>query len=56
MQVGDELEEVASGTIIVIPAGQPHCIRNIGDEPLAYVSATVPPFDLPTADSGLGYR
>ena len=56
MHVGDEGTEVSSGTMIVIPPGQPHRIQSIGDEPLTYVSATVPPFDLPAADSELGYR
>jgi mannose-6-phosphate isomerase-like protein (cupin superfamily) len=37
-------EEVAAGSAILIPAGAKHAIRNIGDEPLEYISATAPPF------------
>jgi mannose-6-phosphate isomerase-like protein (cupin superfamily) len=44
MIVEDEEYEVEAGTAILIPAGAEHAIRNIGAEPLEYVSATAPPF------------
>lgn len=45
MQVGDEMEEVGEGTLVFIPPGAAHAIKNTGDEPLVFVSATSPPFD-----------
>ena len=47
MRVGEEAEEVTEGALILIPAGAAHSIRNVGDEPLVYVSATAPPFEVP---------
>jgi mannose-6-phosphate isomerase-like protein (cupin superfamily) len=44
MIVGDEEREVEAGTAILIPAGAEHAIRNIGIEPLEYISATTPAF------------
>ncbi|MEU7860485.1 cupin domain-containing protein [Nonomuraea sp. NPDC049141] len=44
MLVGDEESEVTPGTMIRIPPGTKHAIRNTGEERLTYVSATVPPF------------
>ena len=49
MKVGDEEREVRPGTIVFVPAGTGHAIRSIGEEPLAYVSATTPPFDAEAA-------
>jgi mannose-6-phosphate isomerase-like protein (cupin superfamily) len=48
MRVGDEQQEVAAGTLVFVPPDTPHAIRNTGQEPLAYVSATAPPIDLST--------
>lgn len=45
MQVGDEMEEVGEGTLVFIPPGSGHAIKNTGSEPLVFVSATSPPFD-----------
>ena len=45
MQVGDEMEEVREGTLVFIPPGSGHAIKNTGSEPLVFVSATSPPFD-----------
>ena len=45
MIVGDEREEVDPGTMILIPPGTDHAIRNPSDEALVYVSATSPPFE-----------
>ncbi|MDP9222752.1 MAG: cupin domain-containing protein [Actinomycetota bacterium] len=46
MKVADERQEVEAGTLVYIRAGSPHSIRTIGDEPLVYVSATTPPFEV----------
>jgi mannose-6-phosphate isomerase-like protein (cupin superfamily) len=44
MILGDDEREVGAGTLVFIPPGTPHTIRNDGDEPLVYVSAASPPF------------
>ena len=51
MHVGGEEQEVRPGTLVFVPPATPHAIRNVGEEPLAYVSATAPPFERPSADS-----
>ncbi len=56
MTVGDEQREVAAGTMILVPPRTGHAIRNTGDEPLVYVSATALPFDLPPEGSGFEYE
>ena len=48
MRVGDEQQEVVAGTLVFVPPDTPHAIRNTGEEPLVYVSATAPPIDLLT--------
>jgi mannose-6-phosphate isomerase-like protein (cupin superfamily) len=45
MQVADEMQEVGQGTLVYIPPGAAHAIKNTSDEPLVFVSATSPPFD-----------
>jgi len=45
MRVDDEQEPVEAGDLVFIPPKTDHAIRNVGDEPLVYVSATSPPFD-----------
>ena len=45
MRVADEQERVEAGDLVFIPPKTGHAIRNVGDEPLVYVSATSPPFD-----------
>ena len=45
MLVDQEEQEVTPGSLVFIPPGAVHAIRNIGTEPLIYMSATVPPFD-----------
>jgi mannose-6-phosphate isomerase-like protein (cupin superfamily) len=44
MILGDQEHEVGPGSLVFIPPGTPHAIRNDGDEQLVYVSATSPPF------------
>lgn len=55
MRVGDEQQEVVPGTLAFVPRGAKHAIRNTGSEPLVYVSATSPPFDMPASDSVFAY-
>ncbi len=54
MQVGDERREVGCRDARADPAlGAVHGIENAGSEPLVYVSAATPAFDLAAAyDSG----
>jgi mannose-6-phosphate isomerase-like protein (cupin superfamily) len=44
MLLGDQERHVGPGTLVFIPPGTRHAIRNDGEEPLVYVSATSPPF------------
>ena len=44
MRVGDEVEEVGPGTLIMVPPNTDHSIKNIGEDMLIYVSSTSPPF------------
>ena len=54
MIVSDEGQEVAEGTLVFIPPGSPHAIRNDSNEMMSYVSATSPPFD--QAEIGALYK
>ena len=56
MKVGDEEQQVRAGELVFVPPGTGHAILNTGDEPLVYVSATSPPFELPTQDTGRAYE
>jgi mannose-6-phosphate isomerase-like protein (cupin superfamily) len=55
MKVAGEEQEVKAGTLVFIPLGADHAIRNTGGEPLVFVSATAPPFDLPPEGSVFAY-
>jgi mannose-6-phosphate isomerase-like protein (cupin superfamily) len=44
MLVGGEEREVRERTLVFIPPGAEHAIRNDGPELLVYLSATTPPF------------
>lgn len=44
MIVGDEELEVSEGTLVFVPPGSDHAIRNMSAEMMSYVSATSPPF------------
>lgn len=55
MKVSDEEQEVTPGTLAFIPRGAKHAIRNTGRDPLLYVSATSPPFDMPDSYSVFAY-
>jgi mannose-6-phosphate isomerase-like protein (cupin superfamily) len=56
MQVADEMEEVSEGTLVFIPPGAAHAIKNTGDEPLVFVSATSPPFDPGELEANFRYK
>jgi mannose-6-phosphate isomerase-like protein (cupin superfamily) len=56
MQVGDEMEEVGEGMLVFIPPGAAHAIKNTGNEPLVFVSATSPPFDPKELDAYFRYK
>jgi mannose-6-phosphate isomerase-like protein (cupin superfamily) len=45
MIVGDEERDVTKGTLVFVPPATQHAIRNAGNAPLTFVSATSPPFD-----------
>lgn len=56
MKAGDEEREVGAGTMILVPPRTMHAIRNTGGEPLVFVSATAPPFELPPEGSAFAYE
>jgi mannose-6-phosphate isomerase-like protein (cupin superfamily) len=56
MQVGDDTEEVGEGTLVFIPPGAAHAIKNTGEGPLVFVSATSPPFDPEALDAYFRYE
>lgn len=55
MRVDQDAEAVEPGTLVFIPRGSEHAIRNTGTERLVYVSATSPPFEIPASDSPFAY-
>jgi len=56
MQVADEMQEVGEGTLVYIPPGAAHAIKNTSDEPLVFVSATSPPFDVKELNAYFAYK
>ena len=56
MQVGEEMQEVGEGTLVFIPPGAAHAIKNANDEPLVFVSATSPPFEPAALDAYFAYK
>jgi mannose-6-phosphate isomerase-like protein (cupin superfamily) len=56
MQVGDDTQEVEEGSLVFIPPGAEHAIKNEGDEPLVFVSAMSPPFDPAELSEYFAYR
>src|SRR5687768_14482366 len=56
MQVSDEMEEVRAGTLVFVPPGAAHAIKNTGEEPLVFISATSPPFDPNELDAYFRYE
>lgn len=55
MRVDDDEQEVGPGTLVFIPPGASHAIRNVGSTSLTYVSATSPPFLMPEPGSVFAY-
>jgi len=56
MTVADEKRQVQAGMLVFVPARTGHAIRNTGNEPLVYVSATSPPFDPAELDAPFQYQ
>ena len=56
MTVDEEEKEVSAGTLVLVPPGAGHAILNTGDEPLVFVSATAPPFEMPPEGSPFAYE
>ena len=54
MRVAGEEQEVSAGTLIFVPTGAPHSIRNTGEGKLVCVTATSPPFDLAEVETLTG--
>ena len=53
MRVGDDEREVAPGDLVYIPSQVSHGIVNTSSQPLVYISAATPAFDLEALyDSG----
>jgi mannose-6-phosphate isomerase-like protein (cupin superfamily) len=50
MIVGGEEQDVRPGTLVFVPPGTQHAIRNPGPGNLVYVSATSPPFAMPEGE------
>jgi mannose-6-phosphate isomerase-like protein (cupin superfamily) len=50
MILEDEEQDVGAGTMVLIPPGAQHAIHNPGPEQLVYVTATSPPFPMPTGE------
>ena len=46
----------AKGRSIFIPPGAAHAIKNVSEEPLVFVSATSPPFDLAELGAYFAYK
>ena len=47
MIVGGQEQDVRAGTLVFVPPGTEHAIRNPGPGTFVYVSATSPPFPMP---------
>jgi mannose-6-phosphate isomerase-like protein (cupin superfamily) len=56
MKAGTEEQEVRPGTLVFVPPGTPHAIRNTGDETLTFVSAASPPVDIGTLSDYFAYH
>lgn len=52
MVVDNEEQLVGPGTIVFVPKNTHHLIRNIGEEPLLYISATSPPLSITQSPQG----
>ena len=50
MIVDGEEQAVCAGTMVMIPPGAQHAVRNPGPDQLIYVTAASPPFEPPSAE------
>jgi mannose-6-phosphate isomerase-like protein (cupin superfamily) len=50
MIVAGEEQDVEAGTLVFISPGAEHAIHNPGPDQLVYVSATAPPFEMPSGE------
>jgi mannose-6-phosphate isomerase-like protein (cupin superfamily) len=50
MIVAGQEQDLGAGTLVFIPAGAEHAIHNPGPDELVYISATAPPFEMPTGE------
>ena len=46
MRVGDEVRDLGPGELALAPPGVSHGIENAGQEPLVYISAATPSFEV----------
>jgi mannose-6-phosphate isomerase-like protein (cupin superfamily) len=56
MKTGDEEQDVSAGTLIFVPPGTAHAIRNTGDDTLTFVSAASPPMDIDALSDYFAYK
>lgn len=56
MKTGNETQEVSAGTLIFVPPGTAHAIRNTGDDTLTFVSAASPPMDIDSLSDYFAYK
>ncbi len=56
MKTGDETRDVSAGTLIFVPPGTAHAIRNTGAETLTFVSAASPPIDVDSLPDYFAYK
>ena len=52
MTVSDQEQLVGPGTIVFVPKNTTHLIRNLGEEPLLYISVTSPPLSITQTPQG----
>jgi mannose-6-phosphate isomerase-like protein (cupin superfamily) len=46
VQIKDERQVLAAGTLVYVPPNTPHNIANTGSDPLVFISAASPPFPI----------
>ena len=56
MKTHDEEQEVSAGTLIFVPPGTAHAIRNTGADTLTFVSAASPPMDVDALSDYFAYK
>jgi mannose-6-phosphate isomerase-like protein (cupin superfamily) len=56
MKAGDDEREVHPGSLVFIPPGTQHAIRNTGDEALTFISAASPAIDVAALSDYFAYH